>query len=136
MADYDRQRRILDRTELGASLTAGTIGAGYGAAKLRDAYKADPKYGEAKFERHAARAERAARRVAPGHAPTFGRLIRTATPANRFRPLAAAAVAGGVAAGAGRYEGHVKRKQAAERRRQQAVAKRGPLSALVARQLG
>lgn len=101
--DFHRQRRKARQVELGASVVAGGVGSAFGAAKLRDAYRDDPKYGPQKLARGAARAGRAASRVTTPHrANRVAHLVEHGKPS--FRALVAATAAGGVAAAANKYQ--------------------------------
>lgn len=119
--DPNRKRDIADRADLAGSVTTGAIGAGFGAAKLRDTYKEEH---PDKFARGLSRTHGALRShgVSAGKAARVAHFADTAKP--HFAQLAIASGTAGIAAGAGRYSGHVKRKQANEARRARDAATR------------
>jgi hypothetical protein len=91
------RREAAHYTNVAGSTVAGTAGAGFGAAKLRDEYAHQyPR----KFEARSAALARS-----PRVPPQVARIAHSGRPG--FRTLAAASIAGGIAAGAHRYGEHL-----------------------------
>ncbi len=119
--DPNRKRDAADRADLAGSVTAGTVGAGFGAAKLRDSYREEhgAKFGDALTRVHHGLQ---AHGVSPKNATKVTRFAATAKP--KFAHLAVATGAGVVAAGAGHYSSHIQRSQARAARRERDAAAR------------
>ncbi len=117
----DQRAVAARRTELGASGVAGTVGVGFGAAKLRDAYRDDlgrkalgrhasaadaTEHGDKIFDEKVKRAQARARSrgVSAKTAERVGDAVRTWKPP--FKALLVATGAGAVATGASRYGDH------------------------------
>jgi hypothetical protein len=94
------RRRRAQQLALGAQTTAGTVGVGFGASKLRDAFAEEH---PAAFRQHTMRiGQNLVRRgVKPATAEKVVRVMRVGKPG--FKELAAAGTAGLVATGAHRY---------------------------------
>lgn len=101
MATRDRLARGV---EVGGGVTAGTVGTWLGAAKLRDAYKADH---PEKFAARAAQAEHHVAELAP-KAGRLARVVRDGKPGG-FAPLAALTAAAATATAAKKYRTHRER---------------------------
>lgn len=114
-----QQREALHRTSVAGNTVAGAVGVGFGAAKLRDAYKEEH---PARFARHVGQVGNVAlkRGVKPATVVRAARVARTGKPP--FKALVVASSAGAAAAGAHRLSDHLQR---VDRRkaRQAAVAK-------------
>ena len=106
------------RAENAAGMAAGGVGIGFGAAKLRDAYKQDY---PAAHQRRLGQVERGARRLGPERAKRLVRLADEGHPG--FRTLATAAALGTAATTGKRIRMHTEIKEQKQLRRQDGLAK-------------
>lgn len=125
---YSRRRRAAARTELAGSVTAGSVGVGLGAAKLRDAHvESYPGHLQHLVNREAGKAK--ARGVSPERVARNARRVMVGTPGRSFKALAIATAGGVTAASASHYGDHLKAKRAKQLRRE-AVGKAAELGRL------
>lgn len=96
-----RRDKIVRGVEVGSGVTAGTVGAALGAAKLRDAYREDF---HPQFERAANSAAKHATEIAP-RAGRLARVVSHGKPGG-FIPLAVGGTAAATTAAAKKYRKH------------------------------
>lgn len=101
------RKKLARRTDLAASVVAGTAGASLGAVKLRDAHR--EQYGEQHVARGVQGAAKVAGRLHPTRVKRLTEVAEHGKPG--FKTLAIGSAAAAVATGASRYQDHVTRKQ-------------------------